>query len=379
MQRYEQLDSLRGIAALTVLIGHFMIVLPNMLEYTYGQDEFWLMNLFKYTPLYIIRSGHEAVYLFFLLSGFVLSLQFYKKKKVNYRDFVIRRFFRIYIPYIVSIFTAVILIKIINPNGISSLSNWFNSIWNEPITLGMIIEYIVMIFGVNNSATNTVVWSLIYEMDISLVFPIIMFFLLRFNWVVSLLGSLAIVLFLNILFPGNTISNLATFTFMFVCGALIAKHLDTLKNAYKKLNKTSKWAYLFLTLFFYMYGIFLVDVSWLHVSITDELMITLGSALLIILSLSSDTFSNILRKKPALFLGRISYSLYLYHTIVLFSIIYIFYEVIPLWLIWIISFILTLIVSHMSQKYIEAPANNFGKLIVKRLNNKTTELLRKSV
>jgi peptidoglycan/LPS O-acetylase OafA/YrhL len=96
-QRFEELDSLRGLAALAVFFGHMYLVFnENLIS----------KLLFEFGPLRIAVAGSEAVTFFFVLSGFVLSLPFYSNRQPNYRHFVIRRVCRIYIPYIIAILVA---------------------------------------------------------------------------------------------------------------------------------------------------------------------------------------------------------------------------------------------------------------------------------
>lgn len=90
--RYLQIDGIRGLAALTVVISHFTLLTP-------------LLGL-RHTPLRLVSGGHEAVILFFVLSGFVLSLQFESGRTFTYGEYAIRRICRIFIPYIVSIAVA---------------------------------------------------------------------------------------------------------------------------------------------------------------------------------------------------------------------------------------------------------------------------------
>ncbi len=82
--RLEELDSLRGIASLTVLIGHFIGVFTLIQMDTSDLGFSNAINLLKYSPLHIIYAGHEAVILFLVLSGFVLALPYIKgKQKAN--------------------------------------------------------------------------------------------------------------------------------------------------------------------------------------------------------------------------------------------------------------------------------------------------------
>jgi peptidoglycan/LPS O-acetylase OafA/YrhL len=110
-QRYVELDSLRGLAATTVVLSHLAVVLPNL----------YVLEKFKNTPFQILWAGHEAVILFFLLSGFVLSLPFYTNNQLVYRDYLIRRICRIYIPYIVSVFMAMILMTVFSGTAIPGM------------------------------------------------------------------------------------------------------------------------------------------------------------------------------------------------------------------------------------------------------------------
>lgn len=71
--RFNEFDSLRGLAAVSVVLCH-LLPLGN---YT-------LINTLDKTPFHLLWAGHEAVILFFILSGFVLSLLIIMKVKDKY-------------------------------------------------------------------------------------------------------------------------------------------------------------------------------------------------------------------------------------------------------------------------------------------------------
>lgn len=83
--RVGQLDSLRGIAAMTVVWHHWHAA-------TEVQMVRWYM-----VPFF---AGHEAVILFFVLSGYVLSLPTWTKRTAAYPEYLVRRVSRIYLPYL---------------------------------------------------------------------------------------------------------------------------------------------------------------------------------------------------------------------------------------------------------------------------------------
>ncbi|MFB3170669.1 acyltransferase family protein [Neobacillus sp. 179-C4.2 HS] len=72
-------------------------------------------------------AGSEAVTLFFVLSGFVLSLTFYYKGKFSYGEYLIKPIVRIYIPYVTAIVITLILRGNFYTGNIKGLSYWFNT------------------------------------------------------------------------------------------------------------------------------------------------------------------------------------------------------------------------------------------------------------
>lgn len=99
----------------------------------------------KNTPLHLVWAGHEAVILFFILSGFVLSLPYYNKKNSKYKDYLIKRIFRIYLPYLVSVFLAIACVFVFSRGGIPELSKWFNGTWERQLTINQLLEHILML------------------------------------------------------------------------------------------------------------------------------------------------------------------------------------------------------------------------------------------
>src|ERR1700730_7544565 len=149
--RLPELDALRGLAALTVVFHHLECLLrpshesAGMLRnaflnllHGHGFHAFAQaigpIRLLDLTPIYLVVAGHEPVVLFFVLSGFVLALPFYRGRALSYRAFVAKRIFRIYIPYVVAILFAIFLNATLSRGGIPTLNEWFNQTWRLPVT-----------------------------------------------------------------------------------------------------------------------------------------------------------------------------------------------------------------------------------------------------
>jgi peptidoglycan/LPS O-acetylase OafA/YrhL len=66
-------------------------------------------------------------------------------------------------------------------------------------------------------------------------------------------------------------------------------------------------------------------------------------------------------KKTILFIGKISYSLYLYHLISLFATIYLLNGILPLWAILIISAATSIAIATLTYNFIEFPSMMLGR------------------
>jgi peptidoglycan/LPS O-acetylase OafA/YrhL len=91
----KKLDSLRGLASLYV-------VLHNLVYGLYG------LNLISEGWKLFFFAGQEAVMLFFILSGFVIYLSTHQKN-LDFRSFFVRRFRRIYFPFVLSILLSILI------------------------------------------------------------------------------------------------------------------------------------------------------------------------------------------------------------------------------------------------------------------------------
>lgn len=74
--RIYQLDALRGLAAFSVVIGHCLGVFPFIAADGYEKDIIPIISILTYSPLHLFWAAHEAVVLFFVLSGFIVSSLF---------------------------------------------------------------------------------------------------------------------------------------------------------------------------------------------------------------------------------------------------------------------------------------------------------------
>jgi peptidoglycan/LPS O-acetylase OafA/YrhL len=334
--------------------------------------------LMEYSPIYlIVGAGHEAVIFFFILSGFVLSLPFYSGKKTSYITYLIRRVFRIYLPFAVAMLGALLLCHLFFQGGVQNFGDWLSNKWTKDVTLSTTWQQLNLLSNHETTTYNPIVWSLITEMRISIIFPLLMLFINRFHWLASIAMGLgcSIVGGLNYTFHLENSIGLTTgyldsvhFMAMFIIGALIAKHRQTLISKVSLFSRKNKILILVIAFFAYTYSraIRIVPIPFLEVVV--DWGISIGVAIIIIYSLSDLNFARFLERKTFSFLGKISYSLYLYHAVIIITTAHFLHDYTNAWVIAMVSIIPIFIISFVAWKWVEQPAIRVGKWIASVAN-----------
>ncbi|MEH7225928.1 acyltransferase [Bacillus sp. JJ1566] len=376
-KRIEQLDSLRGLAAFAVVLHHLPLLALTMPDVVY--------KLIRYLG---INYGHGPVMLFFVLSGFVLSLPFLKNETVNFFPYVIKRYFRIYVPYIIAISFAIVFSQIFFQNKVEVVGSWQHMLWTTPISLKLIYEHLYFLGNIHSNTFNGVIWSLIHELRISLFFPFIVILIKKINWKVTLIICLilSVISGLNNVFDfqvsnGNDITYFHTihYTALFIFGALLAKHNISVVNSYKKKSFFFKLSFLTLAFFLYNFSEFIVHYLYeltrlefvsIYFNIIMEYGIAVGSLGIIICALGSVRVRRFLLFKPFQLLGKISFSLYLYHLPAILLSIYLLHDKLSLWMICIISVFFSLGISTVAWSLIEVPSMKMGRTVANKIKEK---------
>jgi peptidoglycan/LPS O-acetylase OafA/YrhL len=367
-ERFIQLDALRGLAALTVVLHH--------VAQHGGKSQF--AEVFFYTaasPLSIFIKGHEAVIFFFVLSGFVLSLPLLNGKQPSYFGYLIKRFFRIYVPYILSFFIGLWVFTVLS--DIPRVTEGAPDALTKGISVSVILEHIAGLGNIHTNALNNVYWSLIHEMRISIIFPFVALFLLRIRWHYSVIIALLLtgIASFNTVYVFEVSNGFFTTYFdslhylsFFIYGFLLARYRHNLIAWYRSLKTGVKIALLTASYICYMYTVYpfaalerLVGTEIpFNVFMRDQIN-AFGIAVFIILSLASNRVGKLLQTRIPLFLGNISYSLYLYHLVILFAIIHEFGQM-PLLVLLLLMLTTSLFVAYILWRFIERPSMQLGKL-----------------
>ena len=367
--RFETLDSLRGVAALMVVFSHCCMMLPEFSDYGLHyvmppiERSDPLTFLFIRTPLRVLWVGRGPVALFFVLSGFVLSLPWLRGRPSSYAVFAVRRFCRIYLPYIAAVAIAAVCATLLAPYRPGPQSEWFDqSNWVEPFTSAAAVSQLFML-GTHNTFDNAT-WSLIHEMRISLVFPLLILPMMRWGVLGTLsllVGLVAGVTAMWRLGDGNAllvdIAGSLQYSALFVMGAATAQFAAPIVVWLARTSPLVKWAFL-------LAGLLILAAQWPILPVYFE---GGGSVCIIIAALAPGALAAFLRHKVLRALGHISYSLYLIHLPVLLSAVYLLLPILPIGAILVGVPPAALAAAWIFNRLVEDPAGELGRRIAARL------------
>lgn len=369
--RLHQLDGLRGLAACSVVVFHYFQLLGGSSVAGYKAAHHIIQTLGD-TPLGILWEGHAAVVLFFVLSGFVLCLLL-ENTELSYGAYIARRIARLYVPYAAAIAAGIAAEWLLYNSPLPGLGDWINKFWSWPITLASIWHHAVFLISFNFNRYDFTIWTLVHEMRISLVFPIIFLLVYRLRWwmalapfvlitasvdTVRLLAVHGLIHLDGFALGGGLTAYSLTLHYLlaFASGALLARHRDAVRAWYATLSTASRAA-LFVTAFvLYLYGGRFVDFMGVKHMVAEDWPIIPGSALMLVIAAFDPICRNLLKRRPVLHLGRISYSLYLFHPLVLLATLHAFYGLLPLPIVLAGGFVLTFIFADLAYRTVERPA-----------------------
>lgn len=396
--RFKELDSIRGIASFTVVLHHCLISFSIFYAALYHNEiNNIFVQVFTNSPFHIIWAGHEAVILFFVLSGFVLSLPYLNNSSLSYRSYILKRFLRIYPPYLANVMISAILFLSLKHHFHTELSGFFNAMWARPFSLKEVISYLIMT-GYDTNNLDTATWSLVHEMRISIFFPLIMLFILRFDWKKSFIFGLSSSIFLSILFLEVThrisnymlyflltsISDTFYYTGFFILGAILAKGRNAIQKVFLQKNIIAKLFILICGIIFYTFEWTIPGIGSLGQSTHTLILfgerflidwaIAFGVSIFLIFATNSHGFKTVLHNKLFEFLGKISYSLYLIHPIVLVTYVNLVKNFLPKETLIVFVPIISLITATILYKFIEKPSIQIGR----KFNNRKTISLKVS-
>jgi peptidoglycan/LPS O-acetylase OafA/YrhL len=332
--RYHFLDSSRGLAAFVVLLAHTI----KTFSPTIYQSSFRF-----------VWDSEAAVLFFFILSGFVLAESIRSEKLTinSYFKFAFKRICRIYPVFIVVLILAFLLYPLFD----NPISGWLTEYWqNQPTTFDAIKQSILIVRMPNQPAGRILPhdWTLSIEILISLALPFLAWISKRNSWLVLILTYVMV----------KTMP-IDSFIFDFAIGVFISSKKDYLISVWKKINFLG---HSLLVIF----GLIMLQISLLLPDFSGQIEFLMihskswGISILLIALISSIRFQRMLTNKFLILQGKISYSLYLVHFI-LIGILFKWHPEINLLPALLLVFTATFLLSAFLYNAVEKPWIQVGK------------------
>lgn len=365
--RIHAFDALRGLAACAVVISHLLLVMRGQQDAAYASFYQWIQT-FEMTPLRLLWAGQAAVVLFFTLSGFVLYLML-DRARLSLPAYATKRLVRLYIPYLAAIALGILGTALVGSHSLTGFNGWINKFWSWPISFKSVAEQLLFVGQFNADRYDFTSWTLVHEMRISLLFPLLFIMVRRLHWCAALAPF--VVISATLIIVRQPAFNIASFMagggltawmyslhylLAFAIGASLAHQRRTLLSYYANLPLRWRIGWWLACLLLLTYGG--RSLSWLGLVtlMPYDWPLMLAAALLLIGVAAEPAVRRCLERPSLLYLGRISYSLYLFHPLVLLAMLHVFVGRLPLGVILLATPILSLIVSDLAYRLLERPS-----------------------
>jgi peptidoglycan/LPS O-acetylase OafA/YrhL len=364
--RVVALDGLRGAAALIVVVFHYLCLLhPGLVP-----DMTATPALIADTPLGLLWNGPFAVSIFFVLSGFVIAAAADRRRDILTANLV-TRYLRLALPVLASVFMAWVLLSLF-PTATASLreavpepSRWLNYTHQGAIPPFHVAIYdgLVGNFLRGGSDFNNVLWT----MQIELVGSVGLFMLYwlipgRLRLVTLGLAGVVIVLFLRDAYVAFVVG---AYLYEAAKAGLLVKlpaflpPVALVVGVLVGAPGQGTWA---------RWG--LMDLPGKLTAGNPGGLVPIGAATLFVYAaLTLPAFARLLGRRLLQWLGRISFSLYLVHVPLLYTLVAFAYVSLPIGQAPLVAlyFAGTLALAHMFTLAVDEPSLRLLRSVRDRL------------
>ncbi len=305
IEHIAALDGLRGLAALVVVLRHCF----NTVSIPISTREAVLQS-----PLALLLNGQGAVQLFFVLSGFVLAASLERNRyRSDLAQFFAKRVFRIHPPYVFAVLlawtAAFVPLEIAADSAVMPGVRRLAAVHIDGLQLlGSLL------FPGPAHGQLPVGWTLRVEMVFSFLLPLMVWLARRTHWMILVVGCAGLLW---------NADHLTMYAIDFALGIGVAVERDRIRSWATALP-SGLLTLGALSSLFVLHAPLLLGWSVPARGIliggfapADIAVMGVGAAGLVSAALCVRWLGEVLATRPLRFLGRISYSLYLVHGVVL--------------------------------------------------------------
>ncbi len=364
MFNFENLTFTRFFAALFVIIYHGICL---------GQNVSFFSGEFAY-PIFIM--GNTAVLYFFILSGFIFTIN-YLQKPLKIKQYVLDRFSRIYPVYILGILIVICLpiFTTLKQYGFNNVTlgilyrNVFAYLHENKMGLMSNITMTQTWFYDHRYSINPPNWSLSVEVFFYAAFPVIFYFyrdyLKRINFNYILIFVIALVVLMDF-YSKNYVQFFSTplgYIQYFILGIIVG--LLTIQKSIQEVKKFRNYLIVILS------GLILADIFILNGLIyAKSNLFFVGGFVVLILSLILINKNTILNSSKFKLMGDISYAMYILNIPVIFYLENLSdFSDSEFSILFYISILLTIFLAFVVNKFVEMPAKNILRKWLKPSTN----------
>jgi peptidoglycan/LPS O-acetylase OafA/YrhL len=361
--RIQSLDGLRGVAALVVLVHHSALLFPALAatyfdrSTTSGSSLVWWLT---YTPAHLLWEGDGAVYVFFILSGVVLTLPFVNRP-FHAMTFYPQRLLRLYVPIWAAVIFAAVTVYLVPRTG-NTPNDWLNT-RVEGVTAGVIARDLTLVRGPGGLATP--LWSLQWEILFSLALPVYLWIAFKVRRMLIVKFALLLAVIAASPFVEGTLHYALAYMPMFMLGVVMVTERHTLARwSVKCSERRGSWPALFAL------GLVLLASRWYVIAATPSrtlqdssiCLAVCGAGTVIFCAMYWPPLKSALEARPAQWLGTVSFSLYLIHEPILVTLGYLLGAELATWAA-ISGFALSLLLAQLFFRLIERPSHRLAKAV----------------
>ncbi len=283
--RVAGLDGLRGLAAVFVVGCHVLVASSTEFE-----------------PFFVGRhAGQEWVIVFFVLSGFVLSVAAADGADFDAARYYPARLLRLYIPVWAALVFAAAVHELVDHSQVPGATGWLNA-HAEGWSWAATAKELTLVFGAGDYYYTTALWSLRPEVLFSLLLPAYLLVAAR----APLRLTVAVTLVAMLIIGDDHL--FVYYMLTFVLGVALA---------FRRERVTALMSRTGLRLPALLLSPFLLTAIWWMPDGRPQqlalVLVAVGAATLVALGMSPGPFTRLLETRPLQAVGRRSFSLYLLH------------------------------------------------------------------